>query len=115
MKPRHERIANPSAPDYLAVMSRAVFQAGVSWAAIDRPWDSLRAAFDDFEPRKVARYGPKDIQRIVATPGIPHSERKIKATIANAATILALGDEHGGYAQNLPPVASAQRVAAGPM
>src|SRR5271165_7146378 len=70
----HERIAKPTLADYLAVMSRAVFQAGLSWAQIDRQWDSLCTAFDDFDPRKVARYRARDIKRIMATPGILHSE-----------------------------------------
>ncbi len=93
----HERIANPTLADYLAVMSRAVFQAGLSWAAIDRQWDSLSKAFDGFDPHKVARYRTRDIKRLMATPGILHSERKIHATIANAAAILELDEEYGGF------------------
>ena len=93
----HERIAKPALADYLAVMSRAVFQAGLSWAAIDRQWEPLRKAFDNFDPRKVSRYRAKDIARIMATPGILHSERKIQATIANAATMLDLDKEYRGF------------------
>jgi 3-methyladenine DNA glycosylase Tag len=93
----HERIAKPRLADYLAVMSRAVFQAGLSWAAIDRQWDSLHKAFDGFDPHKVARYRTKDIKRLMATPGILHSERKIDATIANAATVLELDKEYRGF------------------
>jgi DNA-3-methyladenine glycosylase I len=78
-------------------MSRAVFQAGLSWAAIDRQWDPLRIAFDGFEPTRVACYRAKDVKRIMATRGILHSERKIEATIANAATLLALDEEFGGF------------------
>jgi 3-methyladenine DNA glycosylase Tag len=101
MKRGHERIERPTPADYLAVMSRAVFQAGVSWAQIDRQWDPLRKAFDGFEPRKVARYLDGDIKRIMATPGIVHSERKIKATIANAKTVLELDKQYGGLPKYL--------------
>jgi 3-methyladenine DNA glycosylase Tag len=101
MKQGHERIDKPTLADYLAVMSRAVFQAGVSWAQIDRQWDTLREAFDGFEPWKVARYLDRDIKRIMATPGIVHSERKIKATTANAKTILELDKEFGGLPKYL--------------
>jgi hypothetical protein len=97
LKKGHERIARPTLADYLAVMSRAVFQAGLSWAQIDGQWDSLHKAFDGFEPRKVARYREADIKLIMATPGILHSERKIKATIANAITILELDKEYSGF------------------
>lgn len=78
-------------------MSRAVFQAGLSWTAIDRQWDNLCAAFDSFEPRVVARYGDDDAKRILAHPGILHSERKIRATIRNAQTMLSLDREHRGF------------------
>jgi 3-methyladenine DNA glycosylase Tag len=93
----HNRIAKPSLADYLAVMSRAVFQAGLSWAAIDRQWDPLRKAFDDFDVKKVARFRPSDIERIMRSPGVMHSRRKIQATIKNAATLLALDKEYNGF------------------
>ena len=95
MSVTHNRIARPKPKDYLAVMSRAVFQAGLSWAAIDRQWDRLRAAFDDFDPRKVARYREKDIDRIMRQPGILHSERKIRATVANARTLVDVERDYG--------------------
>ena len=112
MKKGHERIANPTLPDYLAVMSRAVFQAGVSWAQIDHQWDALQKAFDGFEPRKVARYSEPDIKRIMETPGIVHSERKIKATIANAKTILELDKQYGGLPRYLRSFKSYDELAA---
>lgn len=93
----HKRIRPRNLADYLAVMSRAVFQAGLSWAAIDRQWDKLCAAFDDFDAKRVARYRAKEIKRIMNQPGILHSERKIKATIHNAQTMVALDREHGAF------------------
>jgi 3-methyladenine DNA glycosylase Tag len=92
----HHRIRAPSPSDYLSVMSRAVFQAGLSWAAIDRQWIALRDAFDGFDPRKVAKYGDKDVRRIMQHAGILHSERKIRATIANANALLELDRAHRG-------------------
>jgi 3-methyladenine DNA glycosylase Tag len=91
---RHPRIADPTLSDHLAVMTRAIFQAGVSWAQIDGQWDRLVEAFEGFEPRKVARFGDKDVRRIMETPGILHSERKIRATIDNAKAMLTLEREH---------------------
>jgi len=89
----HARIASPSDADYLAVMSRAVFQAGLSWAAIDRQWEQLVAAFGGFAPPTVGAYGDRDVGRIMAHPGILHSERKILATIHNAQALLAVAQE----------------------
>ena len=97
----HKRIEKPALADYLAVMSRALFQAGLSWAQIDRQWLSLYKAFDDFDPRKVAKYLDPQIRRIISTPGILHSERKIKATIHNAGVMLELDKEYDGFQKYL--------------
>jgi len=91
----------PAGADYLGVMSRAVFQAGLSWAAIDHQWAALLDAFDGFDPRAVARYRDADVKRIMQHPGILHSERKIKATIANAKTLLALTKASGSFRKYL--------------
>jgi 3-methyladenine DNA glycosylase Tag len=93
----HDRLRDPTLADYLAVMSRAVFQAGLRWADIDRQWAALYTAFNAFDPHKVARYDDEDVQRIMLTPGILHSDRKIRTTIANAKVMLELDRAHGGF------------------
>ena len=75
-------------------MTRAIFQAGLSWAQIDGQWERLYGVFERFDPRKVARYGDADVARIMAHPGVLHSERKIRAAVENAKTMLALEREH---------------------
>ena len=108
----HVRIAKPRLADYLAVMSRAVFQAGLSWAAIDRQWEPLRKAFDDFDVKVVARYRTPDIERIMKSPGILHSKRKIQATVKNAAAILALDKEFKGFRNYLRSLGSYEELKA---
>jgi 3-methyladenine DNA glycosylase Tag len=108
----HVRIAKPRLADYLAVMSRAVFQAGLSWAAIDRQWDPLCKAFDGFDVAVVARFRTSDIARIMTSPGILHSKRKIQATIKNAATILALDKEYKGFRNYLRSLGSYDELTA---
>lgn len=90
----HPRIAKPTLADHLAVMTRAIFQAGVSWAQIDAQWERLVDAFEGFDPRTVSRYGDPDVRRILETPRILHNERKIRAAIDNARMMLALEREH---------------------
>jgi len=97
----HLRVTNPSPSDYLAVMSRAVSQAGLSWAAIDAQWEALCAAFNAFDPAIVAGYGQRDVRRIMAHPGILHSERKIAAIVHNAQTMLELIRRHGSMRRYL--------------
>jgi hypothetical protein len=83
--------------DYLEVITRAVFQAGVKWRQIADYWDAYRAAFDGFDPVRVAAFDDIDVQRILETPGILRTPRKVLATMANARAILALEREFGGF------------------
>jgi DNA-3-methyladenine glycosylase I len=60
------------------------FQAGLSWVTILRKRDAFRAAFDHFDPEKVARYGEAERAKLMADPGIVRSNAKIDAAIASA-------------------------------
>jgi DNA-3-methyladenine glycosylase I len=60
------------------------FQAGLAWITVLRKRDSFRAAFKGFQPGIVARFGERDIQRLLKDPGIIRSRAKIEATIAGA-------------------------------
>ncbi|HET9343939.1 MAG TPA: DNA-3-methyladenine glycosylase I [Candidatus Eremiobacteraceae bacterium] len=93
----HPRIAKPTLSDHLAVMTRAIFQAGLSWAQIDAQWERLVEAFEGFDPVRISRYDHDDVRRILATPGILHSERKIRAAIDNAKEMLELDREHKAF------------------
>ena len=62
------------------------FQAGLSWAIILRKRDAFRKAFRNFDPEKVARFGEKDVIRLLENPGIIRSRAKIEATIAIVVT-----------------------------
>ena len=85
-----------SLADYFEVMTRAVFQAGVSWKQIAAPWDAYRNAFANFDPALVAAYDDVDVERVLATPGILRMPRKIRATIANAKELLHVDRDRGG-------------------
>ncbi|HXP00194.1 MAG TPA: DNA-3-methyladenine glycosylase I [Luteibacter sp.] len=60
------------------------FQAGLSWITILRKRETFRKAFKGFEPAKVAKFGEKDILRLLDDPGIIRSRAKIEATINGA-------------------------------
>ncbi len=64
------------------------FQAGLAWITILRKRDSLRAAFDDFDPVKVAAYGDADRARLLADPGVIRSRAKIDSAIRGAQIFL---------------------------
>jgi DNA-3-methyladenine glycosylase I len=60
------------------------FQAGLSWITVLRKREEFRKAFRGFEPVKVARFGEKEILRLLGNPGIIRSRAKIEATIGAA-------------------------------
>ncbi|PZX16610.1 DNA-3-methyladenine glycosylase I [Palleronia aestuarii] len=60
------------------------FQAGLSWITILRKRDRFRAAFEGFEPRRIATWGEADVLRLLADPGIVRHRGKIEAAIGNA-------------------------------
>ncbi len=74
------------------------FQAGLSWITILKKRENFRAAFDGFAPEKIARYGKRDVSRLLKNAGIIRSEAKIKAAIRGAQLWLAIEEkEPGGF------------------
>lgn len=99
--PIPEQIRPTKLNDYLEIITKAVFQAGVSWAQIDNKWDVYLKAFDQFDPSKVALYAEADLKRLMSEPGIMHSLKKIEGTVFNARVILELDREFGSFANYL--------------
>ncbi len=69
------------------------FQAGLAWIVVLRKREAFRKAFRGFDPKKVAQFGEKDVQRLLANPGIIRSRAKIEATIGGAQSYLAMQKE----------------------
>jgi DNA-3-methyladenine glycosylase I len=74
------------------------FQAGLAWITILRKRDAFREAFRGFEPEVVARFGARDIARLLKNPGIVRSRAKIEATIGGARAYLAMADAGEDFA-----------------
>jgi DNA-3-methyladenine glycosylase I len=70
-------------------------QAGLSWSTILNKRDGYRRAFAGFDPSIVARYGERDLERLMADASIVRNRLKIGSTIANARATLAVQDEVG--------------------
>jgi DNA-3-methyladenine glycosylase I len=77
------------------------FQAGLSWLTILRKRENFRRAFKSFEIEQVARFGPGDVERLMADSGIVRNRAKIEATINNARRYIDLIDEFGSLATYL--------------
>ena len=70
--------------DYLEVMTKAVFQSGISWQVIEAKWDGFREAFAAFDPAAVAGFSVDDVDRLAEDTRIVRNRRKIEATVTNA-------------------------------
>src|SRR3954468_8461872 len=99
-----------SAPDYIAYhdeewgrpvrddrglyekLCLEAFQSGLSWLTILRKRPAFRSAFAGFDIERVAAFGPRDVERLLADAGIVRNRQKIDATIANARAALDLPD-----------------------
>jgi DNA-3-methyladenine glycosylase I len=76
------------------------FQAGLAWITILRKRDTMREAFDGFEPSIIAQYTDTDRDRLMANPGIIRSKLKVEAAIGNAQAYLAMqavGEDFSEY------------------
>ncbi|MFV3127981.1 DNA-3-methyladenine glycosylase I [Niveispirillum sp. KHB5.9] len=72
-------------------------QAGLSWLTILKKRESFRAAYAGFVVDRVAAFGPDDIDRLLADPGIIRNKLKVHAAIHNAQVIQRLRDSHGSF------------------
>jgi DNA-3-methyladenine glycosylase I len=75
------------------------FQAGLSWLTILKKRESFRRAFGEFDPEVVARFGDRDVARLLEDEGIVRHRGKIESTINNARRALELRDELGSLAR----------------
>jgi len=71
------------------------FQAGLSWITILRKRENFRAAFDQFEPARIACYNEKKIQALLQDAGIIRHRGKIEAAISSAQAYLAVMEQEG--------------------
>ena len=72
-------------------------QAGLSWETILRKRENYRAAFDGFDPERVARYTPKKVERLMADPGIVRNRLKVESAITNARAFLDVQSARGSF------------------
>ncbi len=89
------------------------FQAGLSWLTILRKRERFREAFDGFDPVRVARFGARDVRRLLSDEGIVRHRGKIEAVIGNAQRYEALCAEFGslaGFIWSFEPPAAAREA-----
>ena len=87
--------------DYLEVMSKSVFQSGMSWKVVENKWPSTRDAFRDFDITAVASLTEKDISDLAQDTRVIRNRRKLEAVVGNARRIIEIEEEHDGFQKYL--------------
>ncbi len=72
-------------------------QAGLSWETILRKRENYRRAFDNFDPKKIAKYDERRIAKLLADPGIIRNRLKLSSTVENAKAFLRIQSEFGSF------------------
>jgi len=72
-------------------------QAGLSWITILRKRENYRAAFDDFDAARIARYGADKIESLLQDAGIVRNRLKLEAAVVNAQKFLEVQESHGSF------------------
>jgi DNA-3-methyladenine glycosylase I len=96
-----EKITPKSLNDYLEIMSKSVFQSGMSWKVIENKWPSTREAFQNFDIDTVADFHEKDIEDLMQDTRVVRNFRKLNAIVYNAQQILDLDKEYGSFQKYL--------------
>ncbi|MBU3921423.1 MAG: DNA-3-methyladenine glycosylase I [Alphaproteobacteria bacterium] len=85
----------------LSVMTRCVFNAGFNWKVIEAKWDGFEAAFEGFDPGKLAFFGDEMLDRLVSDERIVRNGQKIKASLENARFVAEVEAKEGGFGKFL--------------
>ncbi len=76
-------------------------QAGLAWITILRKREGYRRAFGNFDVEAIARYGPRDVARLLADPGIVRNRLKVASAVTNAAAFLEVQAQRGSFCRYL--------------
>ena len=105
----HEQRQHPEAPpqivpqslnDYLEVMTKAVFQSGISWKVVSSKWPGFQAGFQGFDVAAVAAMDESAIDDLATDTRIIRNRRKIAATVHNAQRLIELEEQYDGDIRN---------------
>ena len=92
-----EKIDPRSLGDYLEVMSKAVFQTGISWKVVENKWPGIQDAFRGFDATTVADFTEPDLEDLAKDKRVIRNRRKLDAIVQNARRMLDLEKGHGSF------------------
>lgn len=92
-----EKIVPGGLADYLEIMSKSVFQSGISWRVVEAKWPGVRVAMHEFDPVTIAGLSETELDELAQDSRMIRHRRKLSAITANARRILDLEAECGGF------------------
>ncbi len=92
-----QRIEPKTESEYLDVMSKSVFQSGLSWKVVESKWPGTQEALHGFDLETVAELTDDDLDRLTEDSRIIRSRRKLAAVVHNARKMIELSEKHGGF------------------
>ncbi len=96
-----EIIQPQSLNDYLEIMSKTVFQSGMSWKVVENKWPGIQEAFQGFDVKTVANFHEKDLDDLTQDKRVIRNYKKLSAIISNAQRLLELEEAHGTFQEYL--------------
>jgi 3-methyladenine DNA glycosylase Tag len=92
-----KRIQPENLAGYLEIMSKSVFQTGISWKVVESKWPGIKEAFRGFDPEAIAGFTGKELEQLAEDKRIIRNHRKIAALVDNARRMLELDKSYGGF------------------
>lgn len=83
--------------DYLEIMSKAVFQTGISWKVVDNKWPGIKEAMRNFDATAVASLTAKELAELAQDTRVIRNRRKLDGIVHNARRMIELEEEHRGF------------------
>jgi DNA-3-methyladenine glycosylase I len=87
--------------DYLEIMTKSVFQSGISWKVVESKWPDIREAFQEFDAETVAAFGEPELDALAQDKRVIRNRRKLDAIVHNARRMIELDEQHGGFRKYL--------------
>ena len=99
--PEPDRIQPKRLGDYLEIMTKAVFQSGISWKVVESKWPGIKKAFRDFDAEAVSETSEQALDDLCQDTRVIRNRRKLSAIVSDAQRIVGLDEEHGGFQKYL--------------
>lgn len=92
--------------DYLEVLTKPVFEGGMSWQIVEAKWPGFQEAFHHFDPKRVANLTPDEIDALTSDQRIVRNRKKIESTVHNAGSMIDVEREFGSFKAYLDQLAA---------